>query len=61
MEESRRYREVALELCQRANSVQDPDLRAEYEALAFSYMCLAEQAEREAEELAGCRDLREAK
>ena len=58
MEASYKYRDVALKLCQKANSVQDLDLRVEYEALAFAYMCLAEQAGREPAEWAECRDLR---
>jgi hypothetical protein len=41
------YRHKALELCQKANTQSDFDLRVEYEALAFAYMCLADQTERD--------------
>lgn len=44
---SDRYRDRALKLCQRANAVRDRNVRVEYESLAFAYMSLAEQAERE--------------
>ena len=48
MPESQKYRQKALELCKRANSVRVHALKTEYEALAFSYMRLAEDAERDA-------------
>lgn len=41
------YRREALRLCQKANAQPDFDLRVEYESLAFAYMCLAEQTERD--------------
>jgi hypothetical protein len=57
MKASDQYRNAALRLCQRANGIRSLDVRVEYESLAFAYMCLAEQADREAEEWAECRDL----
>jgi hypothetical protein len=45
---SQEYRQKALELCNRANSVRVHALKTEYEALAFSYMRLAEDADRDA-------------
>jgi hypothetical protein len=48
--ESQKYRQKALELCKRANSVRVHALKTEYEALAFSYMRLAEDADRDATE-----------
>lgn len=50
MRASQEYRQKALELCNRANSVRVHALKAEYEALAFSYMRLAEDADRDATE-----------
>jgi hypothetical protein len=47
---SEEYRQKALELCNRANSARVHALKAEYEALAFSYMRLAEDADRDATE-----------
>ena len=41
------YRHEALRLCQKANAQPDFELRVEYESLAFAYMCLAEQTERD--------------
>ena len=40
------YRRKALELCARANEQRDPQLRVEYENLAFLYIELAETIER---------------
>jgi hypothetical protein len=57
MKASDEYRNTALKLCQRANGVQELDIKVEYESLAFAYMCLAEQADRESTEWAECRDL----
>jgi hypothetical protein len=50
MRASQEYRKKALELCNRANSVRVHALKTEYEALAFSYMRLAEDADRDATE-----------
>jgi hypothetical protein len=50
-------RHQALKLCKQANAIEDPDLRVEYESLAFAYMCLAEQMDAERSEWAECRDL----
>jgi hypothetical protein len=57
VKQSDEYREKALRLCQRANAVPDLDLKVEYEALAFTFMCLAEQVDSEMAEWAECRDL----
>lgn len=57
MKQSDEYREKALRLCQRANAIADLDLKVEYESLAFTFMCLAEQADREIAEWAEWRDL----
>ena len=50
MTSSEDCRAEALKLCERANKVLRTDLKAEYEALAFAYMCLAEQIEAERNE-----------
>lgn len=41
-----KYRAMALELLARAETETDPQIRAEFENLAASYLRLAEQAER---------------
>jgi len=41
------YRHKALVLCGKANHEQRPEIRREYENLAFAYMRLAEIAERD--------------
>ena len=45
MSKSEIYRQRALQLCERANAQPTFDLRTEYEALAFAYMCLAREIE----------------
>ena len=47
MSESDVYRQKALQLCQKANAQATFELRVEYESLAFVYMCLAEETDRD--------------
>ena len=54
MRASDEYRIKALRLCRRAKSTSDPDVKVEYESLAFAYLCLAEQADCESAEWAEC-------
>jgi hypothetical protein len=57
MQASDEYRVEALRLCRRATGISDPDMKVEYESLAFAYMCLAQQADCELAEWAECCDL----
>lgn len=52
----RGLQERGLKLCRRANGIQDVEHRAEYESLAFAFMCPAEQTDREVAEWAECPD-----
>ncbi len=47
MAQAETYRQKALELCARAQEQTEIVLRAEYESLAFLYLDLAEQVDRQ--------------